>query len=114
MAKVTPDVVNSNPAAPVPATSLNYRPRYYFGHYDLQTTLLTQVKGTARRNVLREALENGRIDEVPDAFKGAALSEVGRQHIGRIHPSWVANTFQARKGLRLKSPAFALTRPQAM
>lgn len=93
MAKVTPDVVNSNPAAPVPATSLNYRPRYYFGHYDLQTTLLTQVKGTARRNVLREALENGRIDEVPDAFKGAALSEVGRQHIGRIHPSCMGGEY---------------------
>jgi hypothetical protein len=27
MAKVTPDAVHSNPAAPVPVTSLNYRPR---------------------------------------------------------------------------------------
>ena len=93
MAKVIPDAVNSNAAAPVPATSLNYRPRDYFGRYDLQTTLLTQVKGTARRNALREALETGRIDEVPDAIKGAALSEVGRQHIGRIHPSCMGGEY---------------------
>ena len=45
MVKATSTSVNSMPAQPVPATSLRYRPRDYFGRHDLQTTLLTQVKG---------------------------------------------------------------------
>ena len=49
MAKATSTSVDSVPAQPVPATSLRYRPRDYFGRHDLQTTLLTQVKGTVRR-----------------------------------------------------------------
>lgn len=38
------------PKLPVPASSLEYRPRDYFGCYDRQTELLTHVHGRARRD----------------------------------------------------------------
>lgn len=93
MAEATSTSVDSMPAQPVPATSLRYRPRDYFGRYDLQTTLLTQVKGTVRRRALREALEDGQILQVPEAIKSAALSEDVRQYVGGLHPSFMGGEF---------------------
>jgi hypothetical protein len=81
------------PAQPVSATSLRYRPRGYFGRHDLQTTLLTQVKGTVRRKALREALEDGQIMQVPDAIKSATLSEDVRQYVGGLHPSFMGGEY---------------------
>ena len=79
--------------APVSAVSIHYRPREYFGRYDLQTELLTQVKGTVRRKALREALEEGQIMQVPDAVKSAALSDVARQYVGSLHPSFMGGEY---------------------
>ncbi len=79
--------------APVPATSTRYRPRDYFGRHDLQTELLTQVKGTVRRKALREALEEGQILQVPDAIKNAALSDAARQYVGSLHPSFMGGEY---------------------
>ena len=85
--------VSGNSPVPVSATSTRYRPRDYFGRYDLQTELLTQVKGTVRRKALREALEEGQIMQVPDAIKSAALSEVARQYVGSLHPSFMGGEY---------------------
>ena len=93
MAKATSEPVNRAPAPREPATSMRYRPRDYFGRHDLQTTLLTQVKGTVRRKALREALEEGQIMQVPDAIKSAALSEVARQYAGSLHPSFMGGEY---------------------
>ena len=93
MAKTNSNSVSSKPALPIPATSMHYRPRDYFGRHDLQTTLLTQVKGTVRRKALREALEAGQIEEVPDAIKSAALSEGTRQYAGSLHPSFMGGEY---------------------
>lgn len=93
MVKATSTSVDSMPAQPVPATSLRYRPRDYFGRHDLQTTLLTHVKGTVRRKALREALDDGQIMQVPDAIKSAALSEEVRQYVGGLHPSFMGGEF---------------------
>lgn len=93
MAKSTSILGNNKPVPPVPASSLKYRPRDYFGRYDLQTTLLTQVKGTVRRKALREALDEGQMADIPDAVKSAALSEVTRQYIGSLHPSFMGGEY---------------------
>jgi hypothetical protein len=93
MAKTTSTSVNGKSAPAVPATSLRYRPRDYFGRFDLQTTLLTQVKGTVRRQALREAIEAGQMAEVPEAIKSAALSEGVRQYVGSLHPSFMGGEF---------------------
>jgi hypothetical protein len=93
MPKTTSKSENSKSPAPVPATSISYRPRDYFGRHDLQTTLLTKVKGTVRRNDLREALDHGQIMQVPDGIKSAALSEVARQYAGSLHPSFMGGEY---------------------
>jgi hypothetical protein len=49
MVKATSTSVDSMPSQPIPATSLRNRPRDYFRRHDLQTTLLTQVKGRVCR-----------------------------------------------------------------
>lgn len=78
---------------PVPASSMAYRPRDYFGRHDMQTSLLTHVKGTARRNALREALEAGQINDVPEGIKTAALSHDVRQFAGSLHPSFMSGEY---------------------
>ena len=54
----------------VPAIFMAYRPRDYFGGYDL----MTRVKGTHRRKLLRNALESGNLDQVPPAARGSVLT----------------------------------------
>lgn len=51
---------------PIPVSALAYRPRDYFGLYDLQFELLSTVKGRARRALIKEALETGEADTLPD------------------------------------------------
>ncbi len=81
---------------PIPATSLAYRPRDYFGHYDLQTELLTHVKGRARRAAIRNALEKGHIADIPSHIKAAEMDEIDRQMIGRVHPMFMGGEYLAR------------------
>lgn len=76
----------------IPATSMAYRPRDYFGRYDMQTELMTRVKGTIRRQALRNALEGGQLDQIPVEVKQAALDEPSRQMIGSIHPSFMGGS----------------------
>ena len=80
-------------AALVTASSVLYRPRDYFGRHDLQTALLTRVKGTVRRNALRDALEHGEIMNGPDSIKTAALSEGARQYAGSLHPAFMGGEY---------------------
>ena len=62
----------------VPASSMPYRPRDYFGRYDLEAELMTRVQGTFRRKLLREALESGKIDQIPPSARESSLDEVSR------------------------------------
>ena len=43
---------------PIPVSSLQYRPRDYFGRYDLQAQLFTSVKGRMRREAIKDALRH--------------------------------------------------------
>lgn len=79
--------------ATVPASSMAYRPRDYFGRYDLEVELMTRVKGTLRRKLLREAMESGNIDQVPPAARESALDEANRRMIGRIHPLYMGGEY---------------------
>lgn len=93
MAKATSTSANRMPDQPEPATLLRYRPRDYFGRHDLQTKLLTKVKGTVRRKALCEALEDGQIMQVPDSIKSVALNEDFRQYVGGLHPSFMGGEY---------------------
>lgn len=93
MAKIISTTAASSTCRPTPATSMAYRPNDYFGRHDMQAALLTLVKGTARRDALREALDTGLIEAVPDAIKGTALSDAARQFAGSLHPSFMSGEY---------------------
>ncbi len=86
-------MIEKKRSQPIAATSLQYRPRDYFGRFDLQTELLTQVKGLARREAIKEALDKGEIDKIPDYVRAAELSSAERQRIGRIHPMFMGGEY---------------------
>jgi hypothetical protein len=67
---------------PIPVSALAYRPRDYFGRYDLQAKLLSTVKGRARRALIKEALETGEADTLPDFVTAPELDTFDRQMLG--------------------------------
>lgn len=89
-------MTDSTTKAPIAATSLNYRPRDYFGHFDLQTELLTHVKGRARRAAIRDALENGDLADIPGYVTTAELDQTNRERIGRFHPMFMGGEYLPR------------------
>ena len=93
MAKPAPKTGLPKPNQPVPATSMDYRPGDYFGRHDLQAELLTSVKGVMRRRAIRNALEQGQIDTLPDYVKQASLDSDARQRTGRIHPDFMGGEY---------------------
>jgi hypothetical protein len=80
----------------VPASSMAYRPRDYFGRYDLEAELMTRVKGTLRRKLLREAIETGNVDQMPPGVRESALDETNRRMLGRIHPMYMGGEYLPR------------------
>jgi hypothetical protein len=84
------------PAQPVPATSPHYRPRSYFGACDLETWLLTHVKGRERRRFIREALEAGELDLLPEPLIAAELTREDRSALGGLHPGFMGGEYLPR------------------
>ena len=44
------------PQKPIPVSALAYRPRDYFGRYNLQVELLSTVKGRVRRSLIKHSV----------------------------------------------------------
>lgn len=84
------------PKPPVPVSSLDYRPRDYFGRLDLEAELLTRVKGRARREAIKDALDKGEIDQIPLHIRAPELDEAERQRIGRVHPLFMGGEYLPR------------------
>ena len=82
---------------PIPVSALAYRPRDYFGRYDLQAELLSTVKGRARRALIKEALETGEADTLPDFVTAPELESFDRQMLGRIHPMFMGGEFLPKR-----------------
>lgn len=82
---------------PIPVSALAYRPRYYFGRYDLQAELLSTVKGRARRALIKEALETGEVDTLPDFVTAPELESFDRQMLGRLHPMFMGGEYLPKR-----------------
>ena len=78
---------------PIPVGDLAYRPRDYFGRYDLQAELLSSVKGRARRALIKEALDTGEIDTLTDFVTAPELETFDRQMLGRMHPMFMGGEY---------------------
>jgi hypothetical protein len=81
---------------PISASSTQYRPRDYFARFDLQADLLTHVKGRARRELIKQSLEKGNLDTLPDFVTAVALEEPDRQMMGGIHPMFMGGEYLSK------------------
>jgi hypothetical protein len=70
----------------IPTNSLDYRPRDYFGHYDLEAQLMTRVKGRARRTAIRNALRTGEEAHLSEFETRTELTAEERAAFGGLHP----------------------------
>ena len=68
------------------AIDLQFRPESYFQPMEGSEGLLTRVKGAARRSQLRQLLDEGPVEEIPEFLTRPALSESEREQLGAIHP----------------------------
>jgi hypothetical protein len=84
------------PAAPVPADSLAYRPRAYFGVGDRQVELFSRVQGRVRRRAIERLLEAG--ESPPADLAVSALPDDARRALGRVHPAGMGGEYLARLG----------------
>ena len=81
---------------PIPVSALEYRPRDYFGRYDLQAELLSTVKGRARRALIKDALETGEADTLPDFVTTPELDILDRQMLGSLHPMFMGGEYLSK------------------
>jgi hypothetical protein len=72
---------------------LSYRPASYFWPLGLETHLLSRVKGARRKAALKELIDGGRAEDVPEFLAKSALSEEERAAIGRIHPMFMGGEY---------------------
>ena len=72
---------------------LDFRPRSYFWPLGLETHLLARVKGAERKAALKQLIDAGRLDDIPDFIAHSALSEADRQALARIHPALMGGEY---------------------
>ena len=72
---------------------LAYRPKTYFWPLGLEKQLLTHIKGAERRAALKQLIDAGELDQIPDILAKAKLSDAERAAIGRIHPSLMGGEY---------------------
>lgn len=66
---------------------LDFRPKSYFWPTNLETHLLSSVKGAERKAALKRLLDGGRPEEIPDLLARSSLTNAERSALGRLHPS---------------------------
>ena len=72
---------------------LGFRPKSYFWPLELETHLLSRIKGAERRAALHRLIEGGRIEDLPSFLAESALSEGERKALGRIHPAFMGGEY---------------------
>jgi len=71
--------MTSRPAVPeLSGVDLGFRPRSYFWPIGLEAHLLARVKGAERKAALKQLIDAGRLNEIPDFLAHSALSEADR------------------------------------
>ena len=73
--------------------NLDFRPETYFWPLNLQTYLLSHVKGAARREALRTALASNELDEIMEVYGKTELPDDTREKLFRMHPAFLGGEF---------------------
>lgn len=76
-----------------PGIDYDYRPVSYWNDETLAQAILKNVKGELRREKIRQALEEGSIEDIPEEILGDALADNVRTATGRIHPWFMGGEF---------------------
>ena len=72
---------------------LGFRPTSYFWPLGLETHLLSRIKGAERRAALKQLIDGGGLDGVPEFLAQSALSIEERTAIGRLHPAFMGGEY---------------------
>ena len=83
----------ANKVSEVPGIDLAFRPRSYFWPLGLEKHLLARIKGAERKAALKQLIDAGGLDEIPEFFAQSALSDDERQALGRIHPAFMGGEY---------------------
>ena len=70
-----------------------FRPKSYWDISDPLEAILKNVKGTNRRQMIRDYWESGRIEELFDTHLLDELGEKERSRLGRIHPTFMGGEY---------------------
>lgn len=70
-----------------------FRPESYWTDSTVLQAILRGVKGTRRRQLIRQALAEGALERVPDELQSEEVSDGIRDQIGRIHPSFMGGEY---------------------
>jgi hypothetical protein len=77
-----------------PDIDYRQRPASYWGpEDDPLAAILHNVKGTNRRQMIRDYWEQGRLDELDDRLLGEDVDEDVRRQLGLIHPSFMGGEY---------------------
>ena len=77
----------------VPGINLDFRPPSYFWPLGLETHLLSRIKGAERKAALKQLIDAGRLDEIPDFLAQSSLGDEERQALGRIDPVFMGGEY---------------------
>jgi len=87
------DPVQKRRRAKTPKTiDLDFRPETYFWPLNLQTHLLSHIKGAKRREIVKAAIANNEIDSVLELIN-PDLPDDTMEALSRIHPSFLGGEF---------------------
>ena len=76
-----------------PGINYDFRPESYWSSPDPLSLILSHVKGTNRRQMIRDYWNAGVLKELDDQFLKDTLTEAERNRIGRIHPSFMGGEY---------------------
>ena len=88
----------ANKVSEVPGINLEFRPRSYFWPLGLEQHLLTRIKGAERKSALKQLIDAGRTEDIPQFLAQSALSDVERQAPGRMHPAFMGGEYLPQIG----------------
>ena len=76
-----------------PGIDYGFRPESYWGASDPLSLILSHVKGTNRRQMIRDYWDAGMLKELDDKLLKDTLTDAERQRLGRIHPSFMGGEY---------------------
>ena len=76
-----------------PGIDYGFRPASYWSASDPLSLILSHVKGTNRRQMIRDYWNAGMLKELDDKLLKDTLTDAERQRLGRIHPSFMGGEY---------------------